>query len=72
MIFTPSSTPAPAFVRHTHYVTIAREGYTDSWLCTPPPGLEGDDLQAWAEALVKLERGDHGWTVTVARAGKGR
>lgn len=52
-------------MRHTHYLTMSRAGYTDTQLCTPPAAIAGDELARWAMAKVVAERGDHGWTVEI-------
>lgn len=52
--------------RHTHHIQHSLpDGYSDSFLATPPEGTE--DVEAWARAEVLRRRGDRGWTITVVR-----
>lgn len=55
MITTPANDNANKmpFRRHTHYLLMTRHGYQDSRLVTPPVA----GAQAWAEDLVRRERG---------------
>ncbi len=50
--------------RHTYIVTLKTgdgpKHYQDSFLCTPPAGLNAAELQAWAVAEVDTRRGPLG------------